>query len=246
VAAGDNSTNAATTAWGQREFNPLNRGTVYDELNIPMIGTTASLAVTPLAAVAINSGTLNIGDDNLYGYPNFMDRRNYVYIKSVAGAGASSGHVIGLYNNGTLFTNTTQIVWDFLLRLPSDVICLAGYGDAIGTAESTDALQLSITNNLLYGVMLNNGSRTITTTSFSVPTNVWLTASIATTNDVATLLLLTNGVQAWTENISGIHTNAGRFLYPAIKMWSSGPASTNGQTLGYVDNFYWRTDRRSR
>jgi hypothetical protein len=237
---GDNDTSLATTAFVTEAVASGGGGSSEEQegfgewqwIDIPFLGNGATEACYPLAQTAINSGSpIYSADtrDNMVGV--------YRY-RSASGTTLFSGARIGGANYGIVLTNTWRFIADFDVPKTNHLIAKFGFHDDLTTNAPQDAVMLTITNNLVYGVCYDANTLAVTATGWTIPAeNLKLQGRIHGTNDFAHFQILTNGIVAWEDTLSGVlpYGNVSRTTLLMNTAYTTGADTDNTEILIHMD-----------
>ncbi len=221
-----------SSKWGNIPNSKVLGNESWCEIFSEFAGNGSAQAIDPFGSANINNGSVTSGAiiGGRIGTSRLLSRLSSV--------DQWSGGNIGLSGTQFIPTNTVQWRHEFILLFTNQVTVFAGMYDDLTTNAPTDAIMLTVTNQVACFVAYAGGSKVVSPTTISLQTNTWYTALGTFTNGtIATLKLFTNRTSlAWSESLSsGLPYGEANALGFGIRANSTGPASTNGVEMVAVD-----------
>lgn len=199
---------------------------------------------TPFTASAVNNGQSGttgtvMGRQGVWKASTRLSAVD-LYTGAVFAGGATSAFLTNRYNAKA----------DLVCSFTNGVIHYAGYSDGLTQAgltnAPTDALMVTVTNGTMRFCASQGGSTTVASSTFTVPTNIWLRLEFNGTNQVAGVKAYTNSASgwavAWSESINSanVPNGVGVLLGFGAGAYGTTAASTNGVELLFVNEMGYR------
>lgn len=234
-AVGDNSTNVATTQWAIREFNTSTRRGVVTRIYGNCIAQGAANAMLPFTGAAISSGT--VGVDAPFSSA-IGDRFGIVNLRTATGVTTGTGYYFSTSLTEAYATNGLLFSTKFVPSITNGTLARLGWGDSINTANDTDACILALSNSVVVGLVINNGSQAMTPTSFVIPQGVLSEGKTWISNSITHFEVSTNNVVAWQSSLTNAPpATTSRVFGAIIKMFNTAAAATNAAVCLKIDDF---------
>lgn len=226
-AAGDNTTNVATTEWARR----LQEKVLFNDF----IGYTAALALQPFAGSAISSGAIvQCAPANATGMTSAI---GVLELRSQSGTtNTGTGYWFLTSLQDTYAQPGLGVAYRFTVPTTNGARASIGFGDNgnIASAWHTDGAHLLVTNNIIVGQVWNNATLIgSTTNSVSIEANQPIVGSVeyvGTAGNVQTKFeVYTNDVLAFSEIVTNNPSETTtRVFCPTVNTVNNSTAGTNG------------------
>lgn len=207
--------------------------------------STAGYLEPGLSFTAIASGALALPTGGTY---NGMGNGA---IQTQSGtATLNTGGFIGSGQNTQALTNRASIFGlTFIASRTNGANYRLGFSDSTSTTDPTDAVTFTMTNDVIYGMTVNNSAKAVTASGFQIQQSVPYTAFIYQTNDFSRFIIQSNvvggaNVEVFNDTITAsgsVPQGASRTLSVMIGGYNSATANTNGIQFIVFDHMkLWR------
>ncbi len=174
------------------------------------------------------------------------------YIRTAASASLNTGGYI--HNNSpsamVLTNRATQFQLSAYMVRTNGSISRFGFGDSLTTTEPTDALMFTTTNEIAWPVALNNGTKTVAASGYTLQQNIPYTFKLYQTNDFARFIIMSNvvggaDVEIYNDTIgSGLPLGASRSLNITVGGINTITANTNQTDIIALEHMCSRRYKR--